>query len=269
MNRLPDAPRGPAGLPERRLTSQEFEQVIRRAAELQARAAEDSSADEITEAEALRIGRELGLSPMHLHQALAEVTEAAPPEEGLLDRWLGVATVAASRAITGNASDVQVVLEEYLVRREFMMVLRRLPDRTVFEPASGVVAAAGRIASQLTARTRPLRLNRLEVAIRRLEEGYCYVTLATALNSERAGFAAGALLMGGGAGTAVAVALGIAVAPPAALLGLPVLAGAAAAMRAGYGQASHRALVQLESLLDRLQHGELQIARPGGNFRRE
>ena len=62
---------------------------------------------------------------------------------------------------------------------------------------------------------------------------------------------------GGGAGGAVAVAAGIAVTPPLALLGLPVLGAAWWAMKAGYGNMAERVQVRLESVLDRLESGEL------------
>ena len=59
-------------LPQRHLSTEQFELVIRRAAELQASAAE-AGGEEMSEGEIVRIGRELGLSGRYLQQALAEV----------------------------------------------------------------------------------------------------------------------------------------------------------------------------------------------------
>jgi hypothetical protein len=56
------------------------------------------------------------------------------------------------------------------------------------------------------------------------------------------------------------VVLGIAVAPPAALVAIPVAAALGYAWRYGYQAAARKALVQLEALLDRLEHGELRAS---------
>jgi len=81
-NRFPDRPEG-LNLPaERQLTQEQFEMVIRRAAELQARAAEDPAGGALTEAEAIRIGREIGISPVHLRRALAETGATRRGEGG-------------------------------------------------------------------------------------------------------------------------------------------------------------------------------------------
>ena len=57
-NGFPDRPDSSLVPAERKLTQEQFEMVIRRAAELQARAAEDPSGTALTEEEAIRIGRE-------------------------------------------------------------------------------------------------------------------------------------------------------------------------------------------------------------------
>lgn len=258
MTQLPDR-RPPEGshLPERHLTPDQFEVVIRRAAELQARAADSASGEGITEAEVLRIGKELGLSGTHLVQALAEVRTGGATQTGLLDRAMGDAALQASRAVPGNADGVRHRLERYLVEREYLVVQRRFPDRTCYIPAQGIAATLGRASTGLARRAPLLGVTNLSVSVRPLEEGFCYVSLGTELAGRRAGYVAGAAALGGGGATAVSVALGIAVAPPAALLGIPVLAAAAAGARWLYGNQAERTRVALESLLDRLEHGEL------------
>lgn len=265
MGDLPDAPRSrpvPEG-GERRLSSHDFELVIRRAAELQARASDEEAGGEgVTESEALRIGRELGLSGRHLERALAEVHTRTPPETGLLARLYGAATVACSRTVPGDAPAIRELLERYLVEREFMRVLRRFPERTVYTRGEGVAAAVGRATRKAFDRHPMLSLPSLELSVRQLEPGFCHVTLVTSLAGSRVGTAAGATAVGGGAGTAVAVALGIAIAPPLALLGLPVLGGALLGSRAIYASIFERTQLQLESLLDRLEHGEIVAPPP-------
>ncbi|HET8656251.1 MAG TPA: hypothetical protein VFL93_12095 [Longimicrobiaceae bacterium] len=241
------------------MTSEQFEMVIRRAAELQARAA-DAGEEGMPEAEVIRIGRELGLSGQALNQALAEVKGAEATPHGFLDRWLGTPGVRTSRTVPIGADDLLRLLEEYLVQREYMTIVRRFPDRALYKRDDSVPATIGRATSQIFERTHPLKLGNIEVAVQPLEEGYSYITVSSELKDYRLGFAAGGILGGGGAGAVTAATLGIAVAPIAAVVGVPVLAAIAYGMHAGYAQLHSQTLTKLESLLDRLEHGEIRAA---------
>lgn len=271
-------PSGP-NLPERRVSSEQLEQVIRRAAELQARDAERESPDSLTEAELLRIGKEIGLSGQHLRRALAEVSADAAPKPTALTRILGTEKVSASRTVPGDADEVREALDEYLVRREWLAAVRRFQDHTIYERARGTDLA--RILSmaqnafmgagsgpQVGAGFELRKARQVEAAVQPLEEGYSYVTLTADLSGMRAGLAAGGWASGVGAGSAVAVALGIAVDPAAALLGLPVLAGSVWGMRAIYDSVAARAALHLESLLDSLERGEELVSGRGKRGRR-
>lgn len=260
MTNLPE-PGGRSGRVEeaasRTLTNRDFELVIRRAAELQAQEADRGFGDGIAEAEVLRIGRELGLSTQHLHRALVEVAGDAQTETGWLVKLFGPAHVRAGRAIPGTAVEVAATLERHLTEREYLAVLRRLPGRILYTRATGVAAAVGRATSQVFNRSPLLSVGNLEVSVHPLEEGFAYVDVATVLRKERTAASAGSIL-GGGTGTAVAAAsLAIAVAPPAALLALPILGASVYAGHAFYGGLVEKVQVQLEFLLDRLEHGEL------------
>lgn len=257
MSPTPEGPLSPVKAPGQLLSSQEFEAVIKRAAELQARAAEQHGSEGMDPAELVRIGQELGLSTTHLQQAIAEVRGGGAAESGMLYKLFGPAQIRASRTVPSDAEDVREELERYLLDREYYTVLRRFHDRTIYEQASGVHAAVGRSMSQAFGRSRLLGFSKLEVAVQPLEDGFSYVTLGTDLSGQRAGSAAGAAFGGGGGGIAVATALGIAVAPPAALLGIPVFAGMTLIMRAAYSSNVRKAQLKLESLLDRIQHDEL------------
>lgn len=258
MTDLPDRPRGPTDLvPGERLTSEQFEMVIRRAAELQARAAEDPGSDGMAEEEVLRIGRELGLSGAYLGQALAEVRGGPAEERGLLVKLMGEAHHGTSRVIRGEPEAIRRRLETYLVECEYLTVQRRLPDRTVFVRAAGMGAMLGRAASGMFRRQPLLDVQQLEVTVREVEEGMSYVSLATDLGGRRTEHLAGGLVLGGMFGGTGALVLGVALAPPVALVGLPVLAGSVWGMRYGYAAVVRKLLVQLEALLDQLQHDEL------------
>jgi hypothetical protein len=255
VTNLPDRPGGAP--PERRLSNRDFELVIRRAAELQAREAEGPDSDGVTEGELLRIGRELGLSTQYLHRALAEVSGSSVDESGVLTQLFGPVTVRAGRTVRGEAGDVGRLLERYLVEREYLAVLRRFPDRVLLTRATGVAAVMGRAASQIFSRSPLLRVNNLEMAVHDLEEGFTYVNLGTSMQQQRTATAASSLLGGGTSAGLAGAVLGIAIAPPAALVALPILAGAVYGGHIYYEGVLRAVQLQLESLLDRLEHGEL------------
>lgn len=257
MSNLPERPSSGSNLPERLLSNRDFELVIRRAAELQAREADEPGGTAITEAEAVRIGRELGLSSHHIHRALAEVGGEGEAESGLFLRLFGPVNVRASRVVAGDAPGVSKLLERYLCEREYLAVLRRFTDRVLFTRATGMAASMGRATSQIFSRSPLLKVSNLEMSVRDLEEGGAYVSLGTSLSTQRT-TAAASSFVGGGTGAAVTGAiLGIAVAPPAALIALPVLGAAVWGGHAYYEGLVRSVEVQLESLLDRLEHGEL------------
>jgi hypothetical protein len=143
-------------IPGRRLSNRDFELVIRRAAELQAKEGEGLNDEGMEQTEALRIGREIGLSTQHLHRALLEVTGTADRESGFLVKLYGPAGIHAGRTLPGTPAEVAKVLERYLVDREYLAVQRRFPDRTRYVRATGMVAAMGRGWSQVITRA-PLR----------------------------------------------------------------------------------------------------------------
>ncbi len=258
MTNLPEKPRIPTGdgLPAR-LTNRDFELVIRRAAELQARDVEDPSGDGVDTAEVLRIGKELGLSDQHLHRALAEVQGSEDEESGVMARAYGPSSVRIGRVIRGDPQALSSVLENYLVNREYLTVLRRLPGRILFTRSTGATAAVGRAMSKAFNRRPPLDFSNLEFSIQPIEEEYSYVNLATTLGAQRTGAAVASLGGGLSGGGLIAAFLGIAVAPVAAVGGVPILLAAVYGGKLYYSNAVDQAQVQLESLLDRLEHGDL------------
>lgn len=268
MSQLPDRPSPTAPVPERRLTPEQFEAVIRRAAELQARGAEESSdASGVSRAELMRIGREIGLSPQHVQQALAETVGRGATDASLKTRLFGPASAAAGRAVPGTPDEVRAHLDRYLVERECLAVMRRFGDRTLYHKARGfdlarvavivhdVVGGASKH-PQVGAGFKLRNAHRLEVSVQPLESGYSYVSMAADLRNYRTGFAVAAVGGGGGAGIAVATALAIAVDPVAAVLGLPVAGGSLWGFRSLQNHYVDHAQTHLEALLDSLERGE-------------
>lgn len=261
MSALPDRPSGSSEhLPARRLTSGEVEAVIRRAVELQAHETEHgvgAGAEGMSEAELMRISGELGLSRQHLQQALAETSVTAPSNEGWFGRGFGPGDVTATRLVRRPVEVVRQEIDTYLRERECMIVARRFPDRTVYGRSTGVAVQFQRISAQMSGRYPLLNARQIEFASRAADEGSSFVSLTVSLRAQRAGAAAGGLAAGGGGGGALAVALGLAVAPPAALIGIPVMLGSVLGMRALYRHTFTRTQGMLESMLDRVEHGDL------------
>lgn len=276
MSQLPDRPAGPGASPERKLTPEQFEAVIRRAAELQARGTEEASPDGgVSQAELIRIGKEIGIAPQYVQRALAETVTRPGAEASLADRVFGGSVVEASRAVPGDVESVRAHLERYMVDREWLAALRRFPDRTVFQRARGfdvakiivvVQDAVGGASKQpqVGAGFKLKNAHRVEVAVQPLEEGFSYVTLRVDLRNYRLGFALGGVGGGGSVGLGLGAALAVAVDPAAFLLGLPVIGGAVWGFRFAQLHVLDHAQTHLESLLDCLERGEpLVRTRPG------
>ncbi|HSJ29923.1 MAG TPA: hypothetical protein VK933_00720 [Longimicrobiales bacterium] len=267
---MADPPRTPATsskLPERRLNTEQVEAVVRRAIELQTHEADTTGDPGISDAELVRIGGELGIASGHMRRALAEVTAEATPVEGG-GGLLGPARVSASRTVPGTAEAVRRHVEKYLVDTQYLAVLRRMTDRTIYEKSGGFQVEMARVMDAtrvVVSGRRPTRIGAgfdlrsarsTEVSVMPLEQGFAYVTLTLDLGNQRTAYWAG-INSGGGAGAiAAGVIAGLMVAPPAALVALPIMAGSIWGSHAAYGAVAKRARLHLEALLDHLERGE-------------
>lgn len=252
-------------MPARRLSATEVEAVIRRAVELQLTEGEEpgTAGQGMPEEELSRIGREIGLSPRHIQQALAETSTASVPSDGVLDRRFGPADVRTSRLLRIPAGRARRELDEYVRNQEWMVVHRRFSDRVLYSRATGFAAEVQRGLSGLSRKYPRLDVPELEISVRDAEAGSCYVALRVDLRGLRAGWLGG-VAAGASGGLVVATVLGIAIAPPAALIGAPILAASAWGSRVGYRREADKKRDLLESVLDRLEHGELVVPeRPG------
>jgi hypothetical protein len=262
-----------SNLPARRLTSEQMEAVVRRAVELQSRET-DSGDPGITEDELLRIGGELGIGAPHMRRALAEVAVGTPAPDGAAARFLGAARVGAARAVPGRAEAVRAHIERYLLDAQYLAVLRRLPDVTVYEKSGGlqveVTRAMDAARAALGGRTGPrigagfdLRSARtVEVAVTPLEDDVSWVSFTVDLGNQRSGYWVGMTSGFGVAALTAGAIAAVAIAPPAALIAVPILGGSAWGTRVLYDGVAKRARLHLEALLDHLERGESLV--PGG-----
>src|SRR4051812_37631893 len=121
-----------------RLDRASLERVLARAAELQGTAADTESSEQFTEEQLIELGKEVGLSPQNLRQALAEerTRSAAPDDErGLAASMFGPGRITAARTVPGKASEVLEAIDIWMQRQETLIVKRHHPDRIVWEPS--------------------------------------------------------------------------------------------------------------------------------------
>ena len=101
------------------------------------RAATGETGEEFTEEQLLELGREVGLSPQNLRQALAEErTRSIVPDEerGVAASLFGPSRVRAARTVPGKASEVLAAVDAWMQRQELLIVKRHHADRIVWEP---------------------------------------------------------------------------------------------------------------------------------------
>ena len=259
---------GESNLPSRPPTSGldrgALERVLARAAELQVGTGEPEEA--LTEEQIIELGQEVGLSPQHLRQALAEerTRVALPPDEGGMSaKLLGGARVGASRTVPGKPRDVLEAVDQWMQRQECLQVKRQFSDRIVWEARRdlvGTVRRALNVGGRGYALSRAHEVAATAVAV---DAARTLVRIDADLAPFRTSLArqsAGATALGVVAVPALialhfaaAVAIG-----PAVLVG----AGAFYVARGNNARTAHAAQLALEQLLDRLERGEVTKSQP-------
>jgi hypothetical protein len=112
-----------------------MERVLGRAAELQAGGADPSDGWGMSEQQLVELGREVGLSPEHLRQALAEERTrlAVPEERGVVGDLFGAPVATASRVVLGTPHEVLARIDDWMQRQEALRPKRRFADRATWE----------------------------------------------------------------------------------------------------------------------------------------
>lgn len=241
-----------------------LERVLARATELQAASGEPEEV--LTEEQILELGKEVGLSPQHLRQALAEerTRVALPPDEGgLAAKLLGGARVGASRTVPGRPREILAAIDAWMQRQECLQVKRQFADRMIWEARRdlvGTVRRALNIGGRGYALSRAYEVAATAVAV---DASRTLVRIDADLAPFRSSLArqsTGATVLGvaaGGTLVALHFALAVAVAP-AVLVG----AGAFYVARGITGRTANAAQLALEQLLDQLERGEITKGQP-------
>ena len=249
-----------------------LERIIHRAAELHT--GQKDLAEQLTQEDVLELGKEVGIPPRYLQQAMMEErTRAETFKPGnFVTNITGPKRISASRTVVGEAGKLKEALDYWMTTVELLMVKRRYPDGTSFERRKDIVASMKRGMGLGGRRYDLSRAKDIQTRIEPLEDGWSHVTLVADLSNSRAEhIAGGASLLGvGAAGTTVGIVLGVAI--PVAII--PVAAG----MAGGYAVARanrstlERVQLNMEQVLDKLERGEIsppkskQGAVDGGDF---
>jgi hypothetical protein len=259
-----------SGLPAKQapLDRQAVERVLARAAELQGGATGSESSDLISEAQIIEIGKEVGLTPAILNQALAEERTRVhlPEERGFFAQFAGGGLATATRTIAGNQRSTLAEIDTWMQRQECLCVQRRFAERITWEPQRGVLAAIKRGVNAGGRGYHLMRAAQVSATVLTVDEKRVVVRLDADLTSLRkTRLEVGGLL--GGGGLLGAAGLGFALTVASVPFVLAVVLGAVPLAVGGvagyYVVGSHRSLLAsaqlaLEQILDRLEHREMR-----------
>ena len=130
---MPDNPRPPVPSPS--IDRASVDRILARALELQASSSPDPEG-RLTEAQLEALGKEVGLDPVNLRQALAEErarVEAPAMERGLVATLYGSSGVSAQRTVRGTLAPVLKALDDWMQREELLIAQRYFTERIVWE----------------------------------------------------------------------------------------------------------------------------------------
>lgn len=237
-----------------------LERVLARAAELQNASGDDAERPEtLTEAQIEELGKEVGLSPQHVRQALAEERAHIQPlttsGSGVGYQLFGVDRIAAQRVVKGRPDRILATLDKWMQREEGLKVMRQRPDFIIWEPSRGVFESVRRIFG--SGDFALVRANEISATVVAVDDEFAVVRMEAAFSSLRSEMGSRTILgtVFGAASTGVALVLGVMV--PVAMAPVVVLsAGSFLSARRTQQHAIHRATLSLEQALDRLERGE-------------
>ena len=124
-----------------------LERVLSRAGELQQLTGDAPESDAMTDAQLIELGKEVGLAPEHVRQALAEERARGEPDakdDSAVLALIGRRRVAAQRVVPGKPDVVLAALDKWMQSEEWLRVKRQQRDRMVWEPRRDLMAGLRR-----------------------------------------------------------------------------------------------------------------------------
>lgn len=245
----------------RGLTRDEFDRVIRRAAEL-ATSEADAGERALTEGELLRIAGEVGLDEAHVRQALGEL-RTGRMERGPVARIFGPGVVSSSRVVPGTPRELAVKCDDFFVASQLLQAVRRGSDTLQYRPSVDWASQLARAASFTSRKYYVASAQSVEVHLDPVDDEHTLVELHVDPGT-RSEYLWGAALGGGAATVGVSVGGSFLLATLLPLLvafgvGIPLGLGIGAGITWAAGR-SHREKLrevraEVEGILDRLEVG--------------
>ena len=243
---------------------------MRRAAELAAEGADGEEAG-LTDAEAVRIGGEVGLPEPHVRQALAEVragqgVAARHARQRGLRALVGPGTIRASRTVAQPRRRIVRELDEFMVAGQLLQRVRRKDDLLQYRPAIDWASRVARAASATSRQHYVAAARLVEVRLQEVDGESTLVDLhvdpGVATN-----YQLGAVFGGGVVGAVVGLGAGFGVALlfpliVAGVAGAVVGTAATLAVAMLCGRGFRRRLAEVESEVE----GILDALESGGNL---
>jgi hypothetical protein len=236
-----------------------LERVLARAAELQG--GDGEQPETLTEAQIEELGKEVGLSAAAIRQALAEergrVELPTARATGLSYQLFGVDSVGAQRVVRGKPDRVLATLDRWMRKDQALRVLRQRPDFLSWEPERGVIGSLRRLFS--SGDYALFRADEISASVVPVDDQQSLVRLQATFAGLRSAMgnraAMGTVI--GAASTGAALLMGFIV-PVAVVPVVLISAGSFYSGRRTQEQATSRAALALEVILDRLERGDTE-----------
>jgi len=261
--------------PNRSLTRKQFDEVIRRAAELAASEPEGGDAA-LNEEELFRIAGEVGLEERHVRKALLQVRSAPPTGRNPVSSLFGPPTLYASRVVPRNKEVLARIIDEFMVAGRLLQALRKGPSVLQYRPAVDWASQIARAASSASKKYYVASAKWVEVRLETVGDDLTLVELEVEPGT-RDEYLAGGLIGGGGAGVGVGVGIAMAVgvtggaAALGVALGIVVGSGVFGGTCWWSGYYHKKRLLEvraeMEGILDRLEAGD-SLEPPPPSWRR-
>ena len=282
-------PDGPARMPDpspaqmseaapRSIARVDFEHVIRRAAELSLK--ETDPEDNLSEDEVLRIASELGLPLHHVRQALFELPDLKVRPRWY-DRYFGPAVFSVNRVVPTRKDPALRRVEDYLVTREYLQIVRRKGDTIAFVPADDTISSLARALARPNSRHTISRASRVMVGVHSLPEDDSHVRFDIDLSDARSEAVRSGVLLGSllGVVTGGFTAMLASTITPDVLGQIPeiiafgggmagTVAGTVSVAASRFRTRVFSAKMELTGLLDRLERGD-RLDPPPAPWRRK
>ncbi|HSJ09757.1 MAG TPA: hypothetical protein VK928_07570, partial [Longimicrobiales bacterium] len=200
------------------------------------------------------------------------------------DEYFGSPVVTASRPVPGQAPTTMRRIEDYLVTREYLQIVRRRGTSLAFVPADDTISSVARAFTRSANRHFVSRATRVVVGVEPMPDQTSHVRFEMDLSEARQSAVKTGMTLGimGGllTGSVAAALLAPGVAPLPEVLGvapsvIAFLGGLGGTTAASFSVAARRfreraaaARLELNGMLDRLEHGE-RLEPPPAPWRRK